>query len=405
MPPDDEPAKPTTNESSSTMPAAPLPPSNWTPEDLQASLLQIPEVWLQPPNVPTVPKTGRAGGRTHPLLGIVDARPDLRGLPVKRGPDVQLPSDEADAFRDISVLVRKGLGDLIGQTGGGNRRLSIRPEVLSARPQVVARVMHQMMQNESVPLRKILLGQLKQNRNAAATKALAHRAVYEPVADLRALALKALTNRTPSDYLPVVLDAFKNPWAPAADHAADVLAALTPGEAIPGLIRALETPDPNGIVYDSQGAPVVRELVRINHARNCLLCHAQSVDRSDGIRVAVPSPIRPLPPPFSLDGYEGGGRGGSRGTRSAVFSRPDITYLQQDFSWMLPVANSGPWPALQRFDFVVRSRPVEESDQRKSAELSPQRKAAIRALRAISGKDFGEGADDWRKGLAFVNKS
>jgi hypothetical protein len=69
---------------------------------------------------------------------------------------------------------------------------------------------------------------------------------------------------------------------------------------------------------------------------------------------------------------------------------------------MLPVANSSPWPTLQRFDFVVRSRPAEDRDQAKPAELTPHRKAAIRALQAISGKDFGERADDWRTGLALA---
>src|SRR5215207_5374050 len=51
----------------------------WTPEELQASLLRVPEVWLQHPSVPTVPKTGRATGDSHPLLSVVAARPDLRG--------------------------------------------------------------------------------------------------------------------------------------------------------------------------------------------------------------------------------------------------------------------------------------------------------------------------------------
>ena len=39
------------------------------------------------------------------------------------------------------------------------------------------------------------------------------------------------------------------------------------------------------------------------------------------------------------------------------FVRADVTYLKQDFSVQLPVANPGQWPAEQRYDFVVRERP------------------------------------------------
>ena len=35
--------------------------------------------------------------------------------------------------------------------------------------------------------------------------------------------------------------------------------------------------------------------------------------------------------------------------------RADITYLRPDFSANLTVAQADPWPAAQRFDFVVRN--------------------------------------------------
>ncbi|MFO0810861.1 MAG: hypothetical protein U0746_19710 [Gemmataceae bacterium] len=364
-------------------PIGPLPAPRWTPAELQASLLQVPEVSLPDPAATKVYQTGRASGWHHPTLAIIAARPDLRDLPVRRGAAAVLPPDEADALRDTSVLVRKGLGDLAGQATQ-NRKLQFHPEVLAAQPGVAARVMHQMIQVQSVPLRKALVAQLSKVRDATAAKALAHRAVYEPTAEVRRAALTALARRPALDYLPVLLAAFRSPWPPAADHAADALAELAPAEAVSELVRCLDEP------------ATVPELVRVNHARNCLLCHAQSVDSGDGVRVAVPSPTRPLPSPFSLDGYEGGGRGGSRVPRGTVFARPDVTYLQQEFSWVLPVANPGPWPALQRYDFVVRPRPV---DAAAPPSDSPQRRAVVRALAALTGQDFGDRAADWRAGL------
>src|SRR5438270_494154 len=154
----------------------------------------------QPPMPPAAPPTAVA---PRPTLKIIDARDDLRGLPARRGPDAQLPRSEADAFRDASVILRKELGDLAGQVSQ-NRRLSIRPEVLAARPQVVTRLLHQMLQIEGVPLRTTLVGQLEKLHNPAATRALAHRAVYEPLAELRQAAVQALAKRSSSQDLPVL---------------------------------------------------------------------------------------------------------------------------------------------------------------------------------------------------------
>src|SRR5207249_1933340 len=56
------------------------PSPRWTAEQMQTSLLRVPEIALQPASVPGVLKTGRVIGWSHPLLAIVDARPDLHGL-------------------------------------------------------------------------------------------------------------------------------------------------------------------------------------------------------------------------------------------------------------------------------------------------------------------------------------
>jgi hypothetical protein len=89
-----------------------------------------------------------------------------------------------------------------------------------------------------------------------------------------------LEGRPVNDFLPVLLDAFRNPWPAAADHAADTLITLGAADAVGPLIARLDEPSPSAPVDNEKGESVVHELVRVNHARNCLLCHAQSVSRS-----------------------------------------------------------------------------------------------------------------------------
>jgi hypothetical protein len=400
--------RPPVTDTPSTAPPAPTgnlknrPAPEWSAAEMQQWLLRVPEVSLQYPGSPKVARTGRITGHYHPVLAVIEARPDLRGLPVRRVLEAWLPRAEAEAFRDASVLLRQELGAVTGLTPGANsRRIQFRPEVFTAQPGVVARVMHQMVQVESVPLRKALVAKLTKLRAPVASAALAHRAVYEPLPELRQTAILALKDRAAAEYLPVFMQAMRGPWPPAADLAAEALTALAPAEAVSDLVTLLEAPSASTPLPDDKGVPTVRELVRINHSHNCVLCHAQSVSRGDGIRVAAPSPIRPLPPAFTLANYEGGGKGGSSAPSDTVFVRPDITYLRQEFSWMLPVSNPGLWPSLQRYDFLVRTRPAVDGEvvAAKRDHDTPQKRAIVRTLQAITGKDFGDRAADWRNGL------
>src|SRR5262245_21820805 len=112
----------------------------------------------------------------------------------------------------------------------------------------------------------------------------------------------------------------------------------------------LKEPDPTAPVKKGGGVVAVRELVRINHLRNCSLCHAQAVDVLPRLRAPIPDPKQPLPRVY----YDA-----PRGPR--VYA--DIVLLRQDFSVMQEVANRGKWPKWQRFDYVVREREVKPSDR------------------------------------------
>jgi hypothetical protein len=82
----------------------------------------------------------------------------------------------------------------------------------------------------------------------------------------------------------------------------------------------------------------------------------------------------------------------------------DVTYLRQDFSMML---------FGERYDFLVRSRSLtaEEAEVYREAlrkatpgPQSPQRHAALAALRKLTGRDAGLTSEAWRKTLDLPPK-
>ena len=82
----------------------------------------------------------------------------------------------------------------------------------------------------------------------------------------------------------------------------------------------------------------------------------------------MPSPVETLPPPTS--GYQ------TSPSTPDILVRIDMTYLRQDFSLMMPVADAHPWPEMQRFDFLVRTWQV-----------TPAEAQAYEARRKADGPD------------------
>jgi hypothetical protein len=91
----------------------------------------------------------------------------------------------------------------------------------------------------------------------------------------------------------------------------------------------------------------------------------------------------------------------------------DVTYLRQDFSVRQPVANANPWPEMQRFDFLVRTRQLTDAEAASYREKfaspepgrpSPYREAALAALRGLTGKDTEPTAAAWRRLLDLPAK-
>jgi hypothetical protein len=185
---------------------------------------------------------------------------------------------------------------------------------------------------------------------------------------------------------------------------------------VPELVALLDAPQANIKVVAKDKPPVLRELVRVNHLASCKMCHAAGTNsaRDNPVPGAVPKPSRPLPAPARASDYY---------LKGDDFVRADVTFLRQDFSVTQPVTRHGPWPAEQRFDYLVRLAPLprdpgkftarefwestrfagsKDRDLRefytgKTKDTMPEltHLAAMRALRELTGKDYEP--SQWKK--------
>jgi hypothetical protein len=358
-----------------------------------------------------------------------DMMPNFAGLSMRMGVDCQFGKEHAENLQALSRYLRIILATAVPKNG---RRAGIDPrpdpEVLrkwllegqeeeeplpgmgSLQANRSAEVLRKLrksanewLHEEAVPalvqllmaenksVRLLLVELLAKNKHKSASVALAQRALYDLSAEVREAAVMALKDRPREEYRNCLMEGFRYPWAPVADHAAEALVALEDRDAVPELVNLLDKPDP-AAPFKPEGskAPLVREMVRINHLGNCTLCHARSLASTDPVRGLVPARDQPLPSPGTVPYYEG---------TQGSFIRADVTYLRQDFSVFQPVSQPGQWPANQRFDYVVRTRPqtLEEQIFNSPAERNAQRSAVLFVLRELTGRDAGGSTAAWRR--------
>ena len=156
----------------------------------------------------------------------------------------------------------------------------------------------------------------------------------------------------------------------------------------------LDKPDPSLPIYATDSKTYYRyELVRVNHLRNCYLCHAASLSpKSDLLRAGVPTPGK------QIEYYENKVMGDH--------IRADITYLRPDFSMINTVPGAAPlWPSEQRFDYLIRKQKLVAREVRdlkvRATSSYPQRDAVLFALQNLTGKNS---PDDWRKIASGMKK-
>jgi hypothetical protein len=361
------------------------------------------------------------------LLAMLDKRTDLRGMPFLMGDECRTREDQARIFSETAEAVQQSLR--AAKSGNGNLGDGLNGFALAtvdtkqiAGARVTQDMIHramvaaltQIVMPESAPLRVSLARCLSTIPHVDASKALARLAIFSPEDEVRAAAIEGLKLRRERDYVDVLMLGFRYPLPVVARRSAEALVKLECKETLADLVGVLEQPDPRLPVVekrDGKDVTLVRELVKVNHHRNCLLCHApgNTANTPDGVlKVAVPLPIEPLPKPADGGGYQ------KAPSTSDIVVRLDMTYLRQDFSLMMPVADAHPWPEMQRFDFLVRTRllspeDVQAYEVRRQAEdpgrPSVYHRAALFALREITGRDTEPTPQAWRKLLNLANRS
>ena len=151
---------------------------------------------------------------------------------------------------------------------------------------------------------------------------------------------------------------------------------------IPALKKLLLEPDPVA-PFQKEGTWYVRELVRVNHLKNCLLCHPPAGESRVSLSGPVPLRDREIPIVYYA----------SRETGITLVNASTI-YLRQDFSVLHTVKDAKPWPEVQRFDYLVRTRQLRGDEIPKKTETPepanftyPQREAVRALLEVLARKE------------------
>jgi hypothetical protein len=360
------------------------------------------------------------------LLGV---RPDFKQLPIRHGAYSRIgPFDAAD-LTELSqklkfLLESDAPKDMRGYRPDPARlREAMRAEKrggksLWLRPAAVP-ILFQQLGHEDLPLRLMLVELLSEIPGKDASIALARRAVFDLSPKAREAALKALADRPKDEFREVLLYGLSYPWAPAAEHAAEALVALKDRDAVSEIVNVLQKPEPNSPYMSDKNRLITREVVRIDHQMSCLICHPPSITLNDPVPGLVPGVVLTT----TTGGSGGYGSPSSKDGSVPLWIRADVAFLRQDFTiqlpaesnvagMSLPASSAGKFlpanaagmsvPANIRTDFLVRERPLTESEAkrgkalRSSAQSSPQRQALLFALRELSGKNLGTSFEDWR---------
>ncbi|MSU76483.1 MAG: HEAT repeat domain-containing protein [Gemmataceae bacterium] len=373
------------------------------------------------------------------ILELIAARADLQGLPFRMGEECRTREEQARVFNALVEAIHQSLAATKRADGDGAFRGEIveafwqqmhvvqaiinngnMKEAKQRLPRVTQEQLYratvaaltQILMPESEHFRHGLAKYLATIPHIDATTVLANLALYSAEDEVRAAAIEGLKTRRERDYTETLLRGFDYPLPAVAKRAADALVKLERKDVLENLVKVLDRADPRlPIKKAGQEVSVMRELVKINHHRNCALCHAPGNTENvpDRIlKVAVPLTSEPLPKPT-----EGGGYQSTPSPTPDVLVRIDMTYLRQDFSLMMPVNDAHPWPEMQRFDFLVRERVLtakEAAEFEKCREieepgrLSPYHRAALYALRELTGRDTEPTAATWRKLLRLPGK-
>jgi HEAT repeat protein len=380
-------------------------------ENLREQLAKMPEVGLTRANRQAMIRSYETASGTGSLdiqpSVLFDVRQDLTTLPLRPGHLRQLDpaagatlgtlSKKLHAYVDLAtpkneqgerpdpVLLRQ----VMREEKHGKRLEWLRPEAVP--------VLRQLLIHEQTPIRRLLVELLTEISGSRASELLAERAVFDLDPTLRAAAVDALRLRPLEEVRQYLVTTLRYPWAPAADHAAEALAALDDQEVVPQLVVLLNQPDPSAPFTGTRGGQYQRQLVRINHVGNCMMCHAAAMTMQEPVLGIAPGTSRRVTP----GGWGGGGGGGSAQT-APFWVRADVTFFRQDFSESIHAGQRGvvTQPTV-RFDYLVRTRQLSAKEAQKQQSQHDgqagyeQRDAVLFALSELTGKNVGSDYASW----------
>ncbi|HEY1859077.1 MAG TPA: HEAT repeat domain-containing protein, partial [Gemmataceae bacterium] len=419
-------------------------------EDLRKQLLWTPELSMTPADIPPIAEAflanvvaARKEQKILPLepTYITARLPEFKTLPYRRGLSNRL---DEKATGELHYLGKElhGILDRFAAKEGPSRSSVVvlrefmmqetlrNKEATWLRPGAIP-ALQQVLGFEDLPVRLLLVELLTKIDGRAASLALVQHAVFDLSVEVREAAIKALDGRPREQYRSALVGALRYPWAPAADHAAEALAALKDSAAAPLLVKLLKEPDPSA-PFVKKDHLVKREVVRINHQNNCVACHPPAWLGNDPVQKAVPGftvinnstvvatatlPLAsqsiiesggtvksPRIKPANRDGGYPHGPSTTTDNAESLNVRGDITYLRQDFSIQQPVQVTTTTPGVPlRFDYLVRTRPLTDKQthewktQAKKEVGYEQRDAVLFALRELTGQDAGPTTEAWEK--------
>jgi hypothetical protein len=347
-------------------------------------------------------EAGKARSLSLPLRRLAAGRDDLRGLRF-------LPDGEAElspTARDVLYNVSSQMKDLSRGHGYGagaeDRMAAMFTSVVAVegqRGELAGPRLEQVAMPHGWQTRQALIVALSGRRSerdrhrnpfylggwvvelgsigpGVARRTIARRAVFDPSQEVRRAARWALRGGDPTDVRPIFLAALRHPWPPAADHAARALVQIEDTGALPELRKLVKLPPPDEPRREG-GRWVRRGVARIDHLRNCMLCHPAAGHNPP--RSAVLGTLQ-LP-----------GRALNAGPQHVyahvAFLRPDLS-----IPFEVKAVEHDTWPANRRFDFVEAEQTMTDAEHkeylaRRAESLwgtYPQREAVRWAITKLS---------------------
>ena len=242
--------------------------------------------------------------------------------------------------------------------------------------------------------RLLLLKELMMIPHHDAAAAIVSLVLFAPEQAVRTDAIEALKARPKEDYFAPLIVGLDYPLPKVAEHAAVAIVRLRLTEAIPKVAEGLDHDPRIG------GGWTVREVVKIPHHRNCMLCHPPAQSKSsfylfNEFTVSVPAFGEMPVEVASVPGYV------PSQVPDRVAIRFDVTYLTQDFSLMRRLNPGDKNSKLVRYDYVVRERELTKQESRNRDALasslpkSPYYATRLNILRHLTGERDLHTAREW----------